>query len=105
MSAELDAVLVCWPAPPAPDARPSTDAKADGAAASTDPRVRTLLEQAWRHAKPIAALPEASTVLDDVGIDPAGVGVLVGDAATVASGLSELLARHRVWERFEPASS
>ena len=104
VSAELDAVLICWPAPPAPDARPSLDAKADGSAGSTDPRVRTLLEQAWRHAKPIAALPEARTVLDDVGIDPAGVGVLVGDSTTAASGLSELLARHRVWERFEPAS-
>ena len=104
LSAELDAVLVCWPTPPAPDARPSLDAKADGSGDSLDPRVRTLLAQAWRHAKPIAALPEAGTVLDGAGIDRAGVGVLVGDAATVASGLVELLARHRVWERFEPAS-
>ncbi len=102
VSAELDAVLVAWPTPPAPDARPGLDAKADGSAATTDPRVRKLLGEAWRHAKPIAVLPEAVPVLIDAGIDNEGAGVLVGDAAAVAAGLADLLARHRVWERFEP---
>ncbi len=104
VSAELDAVVVASPTPPAPDARPSLDAKADGRPDAVDPRVRRLLGEAWRHAKPIAALPEATLVLEATGVIPDGAGVLVGDAAQVAEGLVDLLARHRVWERFEPAS-
>ena len=104
VSAELDAVLIAWPTPPAPDARPSLDAKADGSAATIDPRVRKLLAEAWRHAKPIAALPEAMQVLSEAGIDPDSAGVLVGDAPTATAGLTSLLARHRAWERFEPTS-
>lgn len=101
---ELDAVLVASPTPPAPDARPSLDAKASGQPAEVDPRVVTLLEQAWRHAKPLGALEAAAEVLAAAGVDAAGAGVQVGSTPHLVDALVGLLAAHRVWDRFEPAS-
>ncbi|WP_319805231.1 catalase [Micropruina sonneratiae] len=101
---ELDAVLVASATPPAPDALPSLDAKADGLRSEVDPRVRTLLEQAWRHAKPIGALTDAEPVLSAAGLDAAAAGMLAGTAPQLAGGLVDLLEAHRVWERFATVS-
>ena len=69
-----------------------------------DPRVRTLLEQAWRHAKPIGALTDAEPVLSAAGLDAAAAGMLAGTAPQLADGLVDLLEAHRVWERFATVS-
>ncbi len=97
-SIEFDALVIVGDTPPAPDALPSLDAKAgagDGPDAPCDPRVRKLVEEAWRHAKALGAvgtttalagLPESDTVS--------------GPADEVAARTVELLGAHRVWQRF-----
>ena len=52
-SVEFDAVVVASAVPPAPDAQPTVDAKADAASSGADPRVVKLLGELWRHAKAI----------------------------------------------------
>ena len=68
-----------------------------------DPRVALLLQEAYRHAKPIGAFGAGSEALELAGI-PAAAGVTVGDepGAAVEQVLADL-GRHRVWERFAPA--
>ena len=106
-SIELDAVVLAGPVPPAPDARASVDAKAGAATAGTsvDPRVVKLLDEAWRHAKAIAAVDGAVDTLTAAGVPASGTGVVSGGATAVAAGVLELLAAHRAWERFTPVSA
>ncbi|MGV1004968.1 MAG: catalase [Candidatus Nanopelagicales bacterium] len=100
-SAELDALIVAGPTPPAPDAVPTLDAKAGAPAdPATDPRVAKMLGEVWRHAKPLGVLGAT----DLAGIPAEGGGVVKGEAAAVVAGVLELLAAHRVWERFTPVS-
>ena len=104
-SVELDAVVVAGPVPTAPDARTSVDAKAGMPATASDPRVVKLVGEVWRHAKAIGSLDGADEVLAAAGATPDGVGVVRGDAASVAADLLELLGRHRAWDRFPPVSA
>ncbi len=101
-SIEFDALVVVGQTPPAADALPTIDAKSaagDGPAAPSDPRVVKLLGEAWRHAKALGAT-DGAAVLAAAGVPEAGAGVLSGDAAAIAQPLVDLLAAHRVWERF-----
>jgi catalase len=101
-SVELDAVLVAGAPAPAPDALPSRDAKA-GAAGSTlvDPRVVLLLEECFRHAKVIGAWGDGGMALDAAGC-AGDVGIVRAEGATDAlTGVQELMAEHRAWERFD----
>ncbi|WP_433286782.1 catalase [Micromonospora sp. CA-244673] len=103
-SVEFDAVLLAGAPAPAPDALPARDAKAGAAGSTTvDPRVLLLVEEAWRHAKAIGAWGAGAEVLRQAGV--AGTpGVVTGDsAAEVFGAVQQLMAAHRVWERF-PAS-
>jgi catalase len=103
-SVEYDAVVLAGFPGPAADAVTARDAKA-GAAATTalDPRVRLLVEEAYRHAKLIAAYGAGVDALTASGC-PAGVGVVSGeDPQEVLAALLEQLGEHRVWQRF-PAS-
>ena len=101
-SVEFDAVLLAGNPSPAPDAKPARDAKAGaGDGILVDPRVRLLLEEAFRHAKVVGAwgggvdaLTASGCLVDDVGI------VTGSDAEEVLAGVLELLGGHRVWERF-----
>jgi catalase len=100
-SVELDGVLLAgWPGP-APDAMPGLDAKAGNPDdAPLDPRVALLLQEAYRHAKPIGAWGVGGPALEAAGV-PKAPGVVVSDDA--GSAVEELLTdlgRHRVWERF-----
>ena len=105
-SIEFDAVVVVGAVPPAPDARTSVDAKADAAATSSvDPRIVKMLGELWRHAKSIGATGAAEEVLAAADVPANGIGVVCGDADSVAAGLIDLLAAHRAWERFTPVSS
>lgn len=103
-SVEFDAVLLAGAPTPAPDALPARDAKAGAAGVATvDPRVFLLVEEAWRHAKAIGAWGAGTEVLRQAGV--AGTpGVVSGDSgAEVLTAVQQLMAAHRVWQRF-PAS-
>jgi catalase len=100
-SVEFDAMLVAGAPASAPDALPAYDAKAAAPAAdaSVDPRVALLLTEAFRHAKAIGAWGDGAAALTAAGV--AGAGVVTGDsAATTLAQVQQLMAAHRVWERF-----
>jgi catalase len=100
-STEFDAVIVAGGATRASDAKPGRDAKAGEPGASLDPRVVLLLSEAFRHAKALGVWGEGSATLDAAGIPQGTAGVLVADTAgELVPQLAELLASHRVWERF-----
>jgi catalase len=101
-SVEFDAVLLAGSPPPAPDAMPHRDAKAGNASIPTlDPRVTLLLEETFRHAKVMGAWGEGVRALEEAGFGSDDVGVVVGeDASAVLTEVLDLLAGHRVWDRF-----
>ncbi|MBB5085301.1 catalase [Nonomuraea endophytica] len=99
-SVEFDAILVAGAPEPAADAQGVRDAKA-GVGGAVDPRVVLLLGEAYRHAKPIGGWGDAQEVFDAAAIPAGAPGVVTGDAAAaVLEKVTDLLARHRVWERF-----
>ena len=103
-SVELDAVVIVSAAPPAADAQPTVDTKAGASTGATDPRIVKLLSEAWRHAKVIGLVTGAEDVLAAAGIPDGGPGVVAGDPDDVVAGLLELMAEHRIWDRFAPVS-
>ena len=106
-SIEFDALVVVGDTPPAPDAIPSLDAKSGargGPAKPIDPRVGKLIAEAWRHAKAIGSVagPNATTAT----LLPAEApGIAHGTPTEVADSILELLASHRVWQRFPTSAS
>ncbi|MCF0096393.1 catalase [Micromonospora sp. MH99] len=103
-SVELDALLLAGAPVPAPDALPARDAKAGRPDASTvDPRVLLLVEECWRHGKAIGAWGAGVTVLEQAGVAGTPGIVSAGSGAEALTGVQQLMAAHRVWERF-PAS-
>lgn len=102
---ELDAVLVAGEVPPGPGALPTVDAEAGTSGGATDPRVVKLLNEAWRHAKPIGVVGDGGTALEPSDVAADGGGVVQGDADAVVEELLELLSLHRVWDRFAPVAS
>ncbi|GIF78147.1 catalase [Asanoa siamensis] len=100
-SVEFDALLLATAPAPAPDAIPARDDKAGApVAVDVDPRVQLLVDECWRHAKAIGAFGGGSDVLEGAGLTGMP-GVVTADSATAAlTGVSTLLASHRVWERF-----
>jgi catalase len=100
-SVEVDAVLVAGAFPPAPDALPARDAKAGADQGSgLDPRVQLLLDECFRHGKAIGAWGDGQAVLTALGLDGQEGVVLRDDAAGTLADVQELMAAHRVWERF-----
>jgi catalase len=100
-SVEYDVLLLAGCPAPAPDAIPSRESEA-GASSSpvVDPRVLLLIEECWRHAKVIGAWGEGVTALGQSGTD-GSVGVVTGEnAEEVFAEVQQLMAAHRVWERF-----
>lgn len=92
-SVELDALLLAGAPRLAPDSRPSS---ADG----LEPRAGTLIDECWHHAKAIGAWGPGREALEARTV-PGGAGLVVGDdGLEVLDGITELLAAHRVWERF-----
>lgn len=99
-SVEFDAVLVASAAPAAADAVVARDNTAPGDA--TDPRVLLLLQESFRHSKAIGSWDAGDDVVAEAGCS--GVGVVSGeDAEEVLAQVQELLATHRVWDRFAPS--
>ncbi|GIH23670.1 catalase [Acrocarpospora phusangensis] len=102
-SVEFDAVLVAGMPAPGRDARGARDAKAANgkAAMVVDPRVSLLLHEAYRHAKPLGGWGDAATAFDAAGIATDAPGVVIAsDPAAVLGAVTDLLGRHRVWDRF-----
>ncbi|MCW2735760.1 catalase [Nocardioides sp.] len=99
-SVEFDALVVAGATAPAPDAVPSRDSKAGGSPVTTaDPRIVLMAEECFRHCKPVVAMGEGRSVVDDLGL--AGAGVVTGDGpGDVQADLMALLGTHRSWERF-----
>ncbi|MFD2767984.1 catalase [Micromonospora eburnea] len=98
-SVEFDALLLAGAPAPAPDALPVRDAKT-GAASPVDPRIPLLVEECWRHAKAIGAWGAGTDVLEQTGV-AGGEGVVAGGSAMdVLTAVRQLMATHRVWQRF-----
>ena len=63
-----------------------------------------LLQECHRHAKAIGAWGQGKDALTVSGLPVSDAGVVTGDSgADVLAEVQELMAAHRVWERF-PAS-
>jgi catalase len=101
-SVEFDAVLLAGAPAPAPDALPVRDAKAGaaGSAVTVDPRILLLVDECWRHAKTIGAWGAGAGVLRETGIAGTPGVVTAGSGAETLTAVQQLLAAHRVWERF-----
>ena len=83
-SIEYDAVLV-----------------ADGTAGLVDVKLTVLLQEVFRHCKPLGGWGDADQVLRDAGIDVAAPGVLLADQVDkdATTALIAALGLHRVWDR------
>jgi catalase len=107
-SVEFDAVLVGGAPAPAKDAIDSKDAKAGETVngAAIDPRVTLLLAEAYRHAKAIGAWGHGAQALAAAGCASDAPGVVVDDdPQAVLTQVVDLLAEHRVWNRFPTSHS
>jgi catalase len=83
-SVEYDAVLI-----------------ADGLAGLHDVKLTVLLQEAFRHCKPLGGWGDAARVLQDAGIDTDAPGILLADKVDkdATTALIAALGLHRVWER------
>ena len=61
-----------------------------------------LLQESFRHAKPIALSAAATDAVRAAGVDTNAAGVVVGAPERTVPALAELLAEHRVWGRVVP---
>ncbi|SDC06200.1 catalase [Raineyella antarctica] len=105
-SVEFDAVLVVDAPVPAPDATPDLDVKAGQPTGGkqVDPRMVKLVAEMFRHSKAIGAGPDATDILTAAVVPTDAPGVVVGKPAEVVKEFTELLATHRVWDRFPVAA-
>ncbi|WP_269306028.1 catalase [Aeromicrobium sp. HA] len=106
-SVEFDVLLLAGLPKPAPDALASRDDKSGAPSGpALDPRVQLLIDETWRHAKVIGAWGDGVTALESAGYSGRLTGVVTGDDATTVFGqVQELMASHRVWDRFPVAVS
>jgi catalase len=74
---------------------------ADGTAAEPDIKLAVMLQEAYRHCKPLAAWGSGSAVLEASGIPREDSGVVVGTGVVKAftDELMKVLGLHRVWDR------
>ncbi|MFD3328378.1 catalase [Streptomyces sp. NPDC058701] len=101
-SVEFDALLLAGPVSAGGDAHGARDAKAaHSQPAATDPRLLLLLNEAFRHGKPIGHWAGADSILPAAGIPAGASGVVQGDnGSVVLEQITQLMGSHRVWERF-----
>ncbi|WP_243761186.1 catalase [Streptomyces sp. YIM 98790] len=103
-SIEFDALVLAGTPAPGADALGARDAKAgEGAAAGpvTDPRVMLLIDETYRHAKPLGGWGDVQRTWEVLNIAPDAPGVITSDdPAAVFDGIVTRLRYHRVWDRF-----
>ncbi|MFD3549197.1 catalase [Streptomyces sp. NPDC058655] len=106
-SVEFDALVFAGAPQAGADAYGARDAKAGSpgspGSAVGDPRVLALLTEAYRHGKALAGWDGAEALFEAAGISAGEPGVILSDGAQALPQLLELLAAHRVWERFPAA--
>ncbi|MFC7977971.1 catalase [Streptomyces cinereoruber] len=106
-SVEFDALVLAGTPAPGADAQGARDAKAGEpgqGGAAVDPRLALLVSEAFRHAKAIGGWAGAESVLAAASVPTGAPGVILADnGEAVLSGLTPLLAKHRVWDRFPAA--
>ncbi|MEU9028181.1 hypothetical protein AB0D46_11690 [Streptomyces sp. NPDC048383] len=103
-SVEFDALVFAGVPGAGADAYGARDAKAGAPQPPvSDPRVLALLTEAYRHGKALVGLGDAGSLFEAAGILVGEPGVVVTDGAQGMRRLTELLAAHRVWERFPAA--
>ncbi|WP_030405944.1 catalase [Streptomyces albus] len=107
-SVEFDALLVAGAPGVGADAYGARDVKAAQRQGSgnIDPRVLLLLSEAYRHAKALGAWGGGADALAAAGCPQDAPGVVVSqDPGSVLSEVTDLLTRHRVWDRFPPGTT
>lgn len=108
-SVEFDALVLVGAPGPVEGAHASRDAKAGNplpASSPVDPRLVLMLTEAYRHSKPLVAVAGGQSALQAAGIATNAPGVLAGVGPDEAvQPLVELLAVHRVWDRFGPPAT
>ncbi len=105
-SVEFDALLLAGAPAPGRDAYGARDAKAGNGAGHSrvDPRVLLMLNEAFRHAKPIGGWGAAPEAFAMAGIPAEAPGVVMADdGARALAETMRYLEQHRVWDRFPPA--
>ncbi|WP_229117196.1 catalase [Enemella dayhoffiae] len=99
---ELDALLLVGSGAPADEVGRARDARVvAGPLDGLDPRAVMMVRQAYQHAKPIAVVGEPGAIFTAAGVPAQAAGVVSGSAAEIGDELLKLLAKHRVWERFQ----
>ncbi|MDT5263690.1 MAG: catalase, partial [Mycobacterium sp.] len=74
---------------------------ASGTSVTDDIKLVVMLQELFRHCKPLGAWGDGAALLEAAGIGRNAAGVLVGDDSDkeFSSDLVAALGRHRVWER------
>ncbi len=100
-SVEFDVLLLAGSPVPAPDAVPVRESEAGASDSVTlDPRVVLMIDECWRHGKTIGAWGAGVPAVRSRGVDDTP-GVVTGESAeAVFTEVQQLMASHRVWERF-----
>ncbi|GAA1354776.1 catalase CatB [Arthrobacter rhombi] len=103
-SIEYDALILAAAPAAGPDAKPDLDTKAGAVVppqgADLDPRLVLLLQEVFRQAKAIVLAGPGAGVMSGSGLPTDSPGVQEESPEDAVPAIAELLASHRVWERF-----
>ncbi|WP_417233338.1 catalase [Arthrobacter sp.] len=103
-SMEYDALILAAAPAAGPDAKPDLDAKAGAVVppqgGDLDPRLVLLLQEVFRQAKAIVLAGPGADVMSGSGLPTDSPGVREESPDDAVPAIAELLASHRVWERF-----
>jgi len=103
-SMEYDALILAAAPGAGPDAKADLDAKTAAVvppeAGNLDPRLVLLLQEVYRQAKAIILAGPGAGVMAGSGLPVESPGVREAGPAQAVDAAAELLASHRVWERF-----
>ncbi|MEW2164470.1 catalase [Streptomyces sp. NPDC007084] len=106
-STEFDALLLAGAPAVGADGYGARDAKVDddvAMVAGVDSRVLLMVVEAYRHGKAVGAWGDGVEALAAAGVALDAPGVVSAETADAAlEQLTELLGRHRAWDRFTPA--
>ncbi len=73
------------------------------AGSPADANARILLDEVFRHLKPIGVLPQGADLLATAGVSSEGAGIFAGSEPTsIIASLVSGLEQHRVWDRVVP---
>ena len=73
------------------------------AGSPAEANARILLDETFRHLKPIAVLPQGGDLLATAGVSSGGAGIFVGsEPSSIVDSLVSALEQHRIWDRVVP---